>query len=335
MPIALSLRAGPGWKPKIVAPKVKPQEILVKPGVATLEKAIKNAVKGTVLKLEAGAFLLKKKIKITNDVTIIGAKNAASIISVSDDVENQLDYIFRVNEGATFKLSHVTLNGETKSPKYAIVSPNKQEGGLYKVFVNNVIFKNFKNKNGGSVFKAYNGTLADTLSFKNSKFEDNYRGLNLSYDKDIFGKINANNIILQNSVFKNIEGEALNYIRKIPSPEILGGNLVVKNCVFSKVNNKEKGQFLKTNGIHKVTISNSVFEKSYNIKVPLDLKGSNNIMSNCLIFSSGFVKVSKNAKKINLIYKNPKWEDQVLFIPSEKSELLKKNNKIERIGLLQ
>lgn len=335
LPIALSLRAGPGWKPKIIAPKVKPQEILVKPGVATLEKAIKNAIKGTVLKLEAGAFLLKKKIKITNDITIIGAKNAASIISVSNDVENQLDYIFRVNEGGTFKLSNVTLNGEKKSPKYAIVSPNKQEGGLYKVFVNNVIFKNFKNKNGGSVFKAYNGTLADTLSFKNSKFEDNYRGLNLSYDKDIFGKINANNIILQNSVFKNIEGEALNYIRKIPSPEIPGGNLVVKNCVFSKVNNKEKGQFLKTNGIHKVTISNSVFEKSYNVKVPLDLKGSNNIVSNCLIFSSGFVKVSKNAKKINLIYKNPKWEDQALFVPSEKSELLKKNNKRERIGLLQ
>ncbi len=333
LPIALSLRAGPGWKPKIVAPKVKKQEILVKPGVSTLEEAIKNATKGAVLKLEAGEFLLKKKIKITNNIKITGAQKGVSVISVSDDVEKQLDYIFRVNEGATLKLSNVTLNGEVKSPKYAIVSPNKQEGGLYNVYVNNVTFKNFNNKNGGSVFKAYNGTLADTLSFKNSKFEDNYRGLNLSYDKDIIGKINANNIILQNTIFKNIEGEAVNYIRKIPTPEIPGGNLVVNNCVFSKVNNKEKGQFLKTNGIHKVEISNSVFEKSYKIKVPLDLKGSKNLVSNCLIYTSGFVKVSKNAKKVNLIYKNPKWENQVLFIPSEKSELLKKNNKRAHIGL--
>ncbi|MFT4801699.1 MAG: poly(beta-D-mannuronate) lyase, partial [Flavobacteriaceae bacterium] len=49
----------------------------------------------------------------------------------------------------------------------------------------------------------------------------------------------------------------------------------------------------------------------------------------------GFPKVSKNAKEMDLIYKNPKWEDDDLFIPSNKSPLLKENNDIEIIGLRQ
>ena len=52
-----------------------------------------------------------------------------------------------------------------------------------------------------------------------------------------------------------------------------------------------------------------------------------------MIHNSGFVKTSKGAKDEDLIYNNPKWEDDVLFIPSKKSPLLKENNDKERIGL--
>ena len=159
--------------------------------------------------------------------------------------------------------------------------------------------------------------------------------LNLSYDKDLMGKYNANTIILENTIFKNIEEAAINYFRKTVSPEIPGGNLIVKNCVFSNVYNQEKGKVIRTEGIHSVEITNTVFENSYKIKAPVDIKGKSNFISNCLIYNSGFVKISKNAKKENIIYKNPKWEDKTLFIPSKKSILLKENNDIENIGLKQ
>jgi len=45
-----------------------------------------------------------------------------------------------------------------------------------------------------------------------------------------------------------------------------------------------------------------------------------------LFHDAGFPKISKNAKETALLYKNPKWEDNLLFIPSKKSVLLKKNN---------
>lgn len=335
LPKALKLRAGPGWTPKIVIPAIKPTEIIVEPGVETLRKAIDKATPGAVLKLKTGEYILKKKIKVAKNISIIGDKGGATFLFAKEGLKKPIAYLFRINEGMTLHISNVILDGKNSNLKYAIVSPDKQESGLYNLFVNNVTFQNFKNKKGGSVFKAYNGTKADTLRFINARFEDNYRGLNLSYDKDLIGKYNANNIIIENSIFKNIEETAINYIRKTPNPDIPGGKLIVKNCIFSKVYNQEKGKIIRTDGIHSVEITNSVFEKSYNIKAPVVLKGRNNFIANCLIYSSGFIKISKNAKKTNIFYKNPKWEDKLLFIPSKKSILLKKNNAIENIGLKQ
>jgi len=333
LPKALKLRAGTGWTPNIVAPIVKAEEVIVEPGLETLRKAIDKASPGSVLNLKTGEYLLEKSIKVSKNITIIGDKGGATIIMASKKIEKPISYLFRVNEGVTLRISNAVLDGVNSDLKYAIVSPDKQEGGLYNLFADNIIFQNFTNKNGGSVFKAYNGTKADTLSFVNSRFENNYRGLNLSYDKDVMEQYNANNIIIDNSVFKNIEEAAINYYRKTVSPEIPGGNLIITNSIFSNVYNEEKGKIIRTDGIGSVSITNSVIEASFKVVVPVSLKGSNNSISNCLIHNSGFVKVSENAKKDNLIYKNPKWEDSTLFIPSSKSPLLKANNDVENIGL--
>ena len=333
IPKALSLRAGPGWKPKIVAPKVKPKEIIVEPGDETLRNAFKKATPGSIIRLKTGEYLFEKSIKVSNNVTIIGDRGGASILTVKKEIEKPLSYFFRLNEGARLNISNVIIDGETSSPKYAFVSPDEKEKGAYSLFVDNVIIKNFNNKNGGSIFKAYNGTKADTLSFKNSRFENSYRGLNLSYDKDVAGFYNANIILLENSVFKDIEENAVNYIRNTPLVELPGGKLVVKNCVFSNVYNKEKGKILRVTGINAVEISNSVFENSYKIKSPIDLKGKFSFIKNSLLHNVGFLKISGGAKKENLLFKNPKWEDSNLFIPNKKSPLLKEKNGKVRIGL--
>lgn len=335
LPKALSLRAGPGWKPEIVAPVIKPEDITVEPGVETLRKAIDKAANGSTIVLKTGEYISEKTIKISKEITIIGDDTATTIIKSEDGLEKPLSYFFRINEEAKLTLNNVTIDGEASDVKYAIVSPDKKEKGLYNLFVNNVVFKNFNNKNGGAIFKAYNGTKADTLSFKNSKLINSYRGLNLSYDKDVPGFYNANIIILQNTIFKDIEEAAVNYVRNTPLVDLPGGKLVVTNCIFSNVYNQEKGRILKTNGIQIVEIKNSVFENSYKIETPIDLKGKFNFITNSLIYNSGFVKISKGAEKENLLYKNPKWENGDLYIPSKKSSLLKENNEVDRIGLLK
>ena len=66
----------------------------------------------------------------------------------------------------------------------------------------------------------------------------------------------------------------------------------------------------------------------------MQLYGKGNSIINTLIYSSGFVKITKGAIKENLYYKNPKWDNKELFIPKKSSPLLKANNGIDTIGLV-
>tara|TARA_R110001632_G_scaffold18712_5_gene57613 strand:- start:6319 stop:8697 length:2379 start_codon:yes stop_codon:yes gene_type:complete len=334
-PEALLMKTGPRWKPEIVAPIVilKKETVVVQPGTGTLAKAIKKASFGTTLVLGDGTYFVDKTQKINGHITIKG--NGESIIKANNNLPKSLNYFFRVRPKSTLILDGLTIDGDNDTKvKYAIVSPDKDNSEPYNLFIKNSTFKNFNNKKGGSIFKAYIGTKADTISIVNSKFIDSYRGLNLSYEKT-FGKYSAEFISIRNSVFSNIEEFALNYYKVDPTLAMLGGKLEVSNCIFSKVGNFEKGIVLKTKGIPEVTIKNSVFDNSYNLKNPVNLSGTKNTIENCLIHASGEVKTTKEASQTNIFYKSPKWDDKKNFIPGKKSYLLKENNKIGTIGLLR
>ncbi|SDS03320.1 poly(beta-D-mannuronate) lyase [Polaribacter sp. KT25b] len=334
LPKALKVKTGPYWNPIIETPKVivKAVTIEVEPGVETLAKALKKATPLTTLQLKDGLYYFDKTQKIKSNITIKGTKE--TVLKVSDNLEKELTYFFRVEENATLNLKNITFDGSNDTQvKYAIVSPDKEQGGLYKLFIDGCTFKNFTNKNGGSIYKAYNGTLADTISIKNSSFLNSYRGLNLSYEKENF-KYNAKTIIIHNSIFKDIEEFAINYTKVDPLLLEQNGSLHITNSIFSRVSNSEKGYVIKVKSIPSVIIKNSVFENSYNIINPIKLSDKGSIIENCLVYSCGKIIAKKNAEEKNILYKNPKWDDKNNFIPSKKSDLLKENNKIETIGLI-
>lgn len=335
-PKALLIRTGPYWKPVIQVPEVviKEKEIKVEPGTNTFAKALKKATAKTTMVLTDGIYFIDKTQKIKGDITIRGT--AKTIIKANDDLPKSLNYFFRVQENATLRLQNLIIDGDNDTKvKYAVVSPDEQLGETYNLFVDNCTFQNFTNTNGGSIYKAYVGTLADTISIKNSMLKNSYRGLNLSYEKNNFAKYNANTILIHNTVFDNIDEFAINYVKTGPLINKSPAKLVVTNSVFSNVNNNEKGNIIRLKSIPTVIIKNSVFENSYKIKTPISLYGKDNIIENSLVNLCGKIKVNSGAKSVNLIYRSPKWEDKNLFIPSKKSPLLKSNNDIEDIGLIQ
>lgn len=337
IPIALAIKTGPTWKAEIIPPKVetKPKAINVQPGLNTLNKSLKNATSKTILKLEPGRYYIQSTNKLKGDITIVGSENGETIIMAASDLKKPLNYFFRVQENSRLLLKNLTIDGEHSTPvKYAVVSPDKNLSGKYSLFIENCHIKNFTNKDGGSIYKAYEGTLADTISIKNSRLERSYRGLNLSYQKDNSGKYNAENILLENSVFSHLQEFAVNYVRNGLSPKYKGGNLIVNHCVFNRVANTEKGNVIKLKGIKTVNIKNSVFQNSFEATTVLSLSGTQNTIDNCLFYNCGSIKNTKGAEKSNIVYKNPKWEDKKNFIPSEKSYLHKKNNSVEQIGLI-
>lgn len=81
-------------------------------------------------------------------------------------------------------MENLILDGDgNTTEKYALVSPDENKNEKYNIFIDNCTLKNFSNTDGGAVFIAYVGTFADTISIKNTKIIDCYRGLNLSYEK--------------------------------------------------------------------------------------------------------------------------------------------------------
>ncbi|WP_299212043.1 polysaccharide lyase 6 family protein [uncultured Aquimarina sp.] len=333
LPKALVLKSGTSWDSKVAPQKtiVEPEIIEVEPGVGTLRKALKKASFGSILNLKSGEYILEKGIKVSTSVTIQGkSKDKKPLLKVKEGLEKNPTYFFRVERGNTLRLNNLEISGDLSTPiKYAVVSPDKGISEAYSVFIDNCHIHGFKNKKGGSIYKAYKGTFADTVSIVNSRIENAYRGINLSEEKDDNGKYSAQVVHIDNTIFKDIDQWAVNYYRGGTDESTLGGKLIIDNSVFSNIGNTEKGTVIRNKGIVSVDIKNSVFEKSYKVVNPVNLKGNKNSISNCVIFDCGTVKITKGASATDVMYKNPKWEDKNNFIPSEKSPLLK----TQRIGL--
>ncbi|MCY1489627.1 Chondroitinase-B precursor [compost metagenome] len=328
-------KTGTSWNPK--APKVAIQEetINVEPGTGTLEKAVKKAKGKTKFILAAGTYLLDRSIIITDNITIQGEDAAKTTISFNPNAEKMSNYLFRAESGARLSIEKATLTAkETQAVKYAIVSPKDDTPGSYSVFINKSIISDFTNAEGGSVFKASKGTFADTIKISNSILRNNFRGINLSSEKDDTGKYNAENVILENTVFSDFSQWTLHYYRGGNDESTIGGNLVIDHCVFSRIGTTEKDLVVQNKGIVNVKIQNSVFYDNSKITNPLRLNGKNNTIKNSVIYNSGEIKLSGNAVSENIISKNPGYQDMKQFLPKDKSPLKAAGTDKKDIGIL-
>ncbi|WP_124980271.1 polysaccharide lyase 6 family protein [Nonlabens xiamenensis] len=340
-PLALTSQAGVSYLKisdlRNMDQDIQPVEVKIAPGEKTLEKAIKNSVGPTTILLEEGEYLLTKGNKLSNELTIKGAGRGKSIIKVSPNAENAPQYMFRMEGAPSLSLDNLTLVGshQTGAVKYAISSPNGTGNVPYSLFLDQVDILDFTNTDGGAVFKAYEGTKADTISIKNSRIKNAYRGLNLSYQKDGVGKYNAEYIYLYNSSFADIEEFAINYLRTGEEPGSSGGNLLIDHCVFYRVDDSPKGRIIEVRGIQNAMIRNSVIDNSRATTSIVHLKGENQKIQHTVVYNSGRVKVSGDAQEINLDRYNPRWEDTDFFMAKEGSDLFKGGADQQEIGIIQ
>lgn len=324
--LALSIKPGVSWviekeSTKTAEPKTVYKTVKVKPGEGTLDKAVRHASDNTIFELEEGTYSVLKGMYIASKVKIVGAGQTKTIIKLSEQVEKTPGYYFKVLEGQEFSLENVAIDGTAKdgSVHYAVISDNKPNSKAYKVTLDKVYAHGFTDQ-ASCLFRAYKGTFADSIIVKNSRIENCYRGLNLSYEKDDVGKYNAEVIVLQNTVFKNIEQFAVYYYRGGNDESTLGGQLKIDHCVFYNVDDNEKGRILRTNGIVYVSIANSIFAGS-SAKYAAVLTGKNNSINNVITFNSGQIRTSQGATKEKIQIQNPQWEDTDNFIPKQNSDI--------------
>jgi len=334
-PKVIANKTGTSWNPKASKAAIQEQTITVEPGIGTLEKAVKKAKGKTKLILASGDYLLDRSVVISDNISIIGESAEKTIISFNPAAEKNSNYLFRVESGARLSFENVSLTAKnTAAVKYAIVSPKEDTPGSYSIFVNKSIISDFTNAEGGSVIKVSKGTFADTIKISNSILRNNFRGINLSSEKDDTGKYNSENVILENTVFVDFNQWVLNYYRGGNDESTVGGNLVVDHCIFTRTGTTEKDMVFQNKGIVNVKITNSVFFDNPKVANPIRLNGKNNSIKNSVIYNSGEMKLSGKAVSENIIDKNPSYQETKNFILKDKSPLKAAGTDKKDIGIL-
>ncbi len=337
-PLALVSQAGVSYininEMREMAADVPEVTVKVEPGEKTLEKALKNAAGPTTLELSEGTYYLSKGLKITSELIIKGAGRSKTFIKMSEKAEKASQYIFRFEGSTLLKVSDLTIDGSAADEPVKYMARTSESAVPYSMFFDQVDLLNFTNKDGGAIFKAYAGTKADTISITNARIKNAYRGLNLSYEKDEQGKYSAENIILRNTSFSDVEEFAINFYRNGEEQGTSGGNLLIDHCVFYKVDDMEKGRIIEVKGIGNVHIKNTVIDNSRATTNIVNLKGENQKVENSVVFNSGKIKLSGGAQEIKLERFNPKWEETEFFSVKDNSDLSNKGTDKKNIGII-
>jgi poly(beta-D-mannuronate) lyase len=310
---ATSMNCGPAWyQPKTSFTTEKKQPtgniIQIPAGKDILYQAIKKAKAGDVCVLEEGIHTVSRKMTIKEDVTIQAASNAKTkpVLTLVTDKPNGC--LFELTGNATLTVDGIALDGNSLAAfpaKYAFISSKEKAFG-YSLYIRNCEIYGF-NVATGAVFKAYKGSFADVISLDNSIIRDSYRGFSLREEVEDIGKYNADNLVFNNSVFKNITQYAVDYYRGGNDESTLGGSFVVNHCVFDAVADDEKQTILKLTGIVHLDIQNSIFCSS-SAKLSVRLSGEKNSVKQCCFYECVPPKVEKGANMQNLISVNPKFQ---------------------------
>jgi poly(beta-D-mannuronate) lyase len=257
--IASFRNCGPEWyKATAATPKkmkVNGKIIPVSAGIDLLTQAIKSANTGDVLLLKEGSHIITKKIVISKDITICADKEAKSKPIVSAKFERSNGNLFELTNNATLRIDGIDIAGDSKSSfpaKYAFTAAKESAIG-YSLFVNRCEIYDF-NVETGAIFKAYKGSMADSITITNSVLRNSYRGFSLGEEKDDLGKYSAENLIFVNTVFDDFSQYIVDYYRGGNDESTLGGSFAVNHCVFNEIAKDEKQTIFKLAGIVNVTL---------------------------------------------------------------------------------
>ena len=335
--VATSANCGPQWYTSSAATsttantKAPGKTVNVEPGIDNLTKAIKKAGNNDILVLSSGEYVITNKIGIAKDITIKSADSKSKpVIKLQSERDNNC--FFEIGGNSRVSFEGVAFNGDSKAKypaKYVIASAKEGANG-YSLFIDNCEIYDV-NVATGAIFKAYKGSIADSLKISNSVLRDSYRGISLGEEKEDIGKYSVENLVLDNTVFSNFTQYAMDFYRGGVDESTLGGSLYVDHCVFDNVGADEKQYILKLTNIVKVDIRNSVFSNSM-AKTTLRITGVKNSIQNCCFYNCNKPKTESGAQSANIIFDNPKFEKKS-FVLSNKSPLISVGTDGKNIGL--
>ncbi|AEV33184.1 hypothetical protein Oweho_2210 [Owenweeksia hongkongensis DSM 17368] len=230
---------------------------------ADLASTVANMQTGDTLWIdEAGEYPFEQPIEASKSIHIVAkagiehpqfvpGKNfrGRAFIEITDGVDVTIDGISFIGRSAY---------GDVPFGVSAIAPMLKH----YNLTVNNCRFSEF-NEGSFAGISAEKGTFADSIKVSNSWFKTiSGQGIKLASENDDKGRYNAEFITIENCVFANIMGEAINIYRGGNDESTLGPFATISNCTFANVCNRELGTVVRMIGVQDAEIYNCNFTES-------------------------------------------------------------------------
>jgi len=253
---------GPNWYPKQepIVPFGAGKTIQATPGDDILKLA-DSAAAGDVISLAAGNYTVRKFLKLDKPLSFKGEGEV--------NLTFERSTMFEILNGGSLQLINLNISGED-SPDYAgnsviRTSPYSMLEN-YRLEMIDSSFTDLDTNHSFNVVTAAKGTFADNILIQNSSFEDVTGAvLQLDREDDDYGIYNAEYLTIENSVFKNIEGDIVDYYRGGRDESTFGPHFkltgsTLENIGHGKRNRSESSLYL--HGVQVTNIADNVFKDS-------------------------------------------------------------------------
>ncbi len=253
---------GPDWYPKQepIVPFGAGKVIDVSPDDDIL-KIASNADAGDTLSLSAGDYTVRKFLKLDKPLSFKGQGEV--------NLTFERSAMFEILDGGSLQLINLNISG-ADSPDYAgnsviRTSPYSMLEN-YRLEMIDCSFTDLDTNHSFNVVTAAKGTFADNILIQNSRFEDITGAvLQLDREDDDYGIYNAEYLTIENSFFKNIEGDIVDYYRGGRDESTFGPHFKLtgsrlENIGHGKRNRSESSLYL--HGVQVTNIADNVFKDS-------------------------------------------------------------------------
>ena len=213
------------------------------------------------IKLKAGRYILNKELQIKNKTTIV----TDGLVEFVNGTDKTLPSFIIINEGGSLNVSGIVFNANAKDAgdvQSAITTPKDGLLHHYSLIVDNCVFKDF-NESGYSPIKGTKNSFADNVKISNSSFSGN-AGVCIDFasEKEDKGIYNVEGLTIENCVFHNNLGPAINVYRGGNDESTTGPSVTINHCVFDNVDNREQGYVVRLLGAQFARVTNSIFNNS-------------------------------------------------------------------------
>jgi poly(beta-D-mannuronate) lyase len=276
---------------------------------------------------------------ISRDITVRSAKGVkAELVNVS---EKGLPAFFIIENHGDLVVENIRFNSAFKSygdVQSAITTTSKPMNRHYDLEVNGCEFYNFGESNF-SCIRGTKSTYADRIIIQNSIFRNNSgTAIEFAAEKEDKGIYNVEELIIRNCVFTNHLSSAINVYRGGNDESTTGPTVIIDQCTFNEVDNREQGCVVKLLGVQTASITNSIINKSGAGGRSVwfeEMSWDNLKVDHCNFFQSGRIGSFYNKLAGKNIYNlDPKFVNasQYNFNLSATSPLNNKSSKQKHIG---